>query len=293
MPSTHGTITVSSNQDNIAIGEQFILSINSSDMRIASFELQIYFDNSKLEYLSGPDISNAQNNTILYTWVDKNGGNSPKQNEELVQFKFNATAYGEAVVGISGRFFNEHGEEITPTINQGIISIVQPVSISAHFSEEGEESERLYLETLAVEHYMIHPPTTINNDLNYTVRVLSTTENINILAIPENPNATVSIENVEMLQFGENIIRVAVTSEDGAFVREYTINAYRMNIQEEEQEMIRQEENMQRANQILATQQESESERGRSIINTIFIAGISVLIILIIIVIFLVIFMRL
>ena len=120
-------ITVSPNKNDITVGEQFTVSINTSDMQIASFELEIHFDNSKLEYLSGPYPSNIQNNTILYTWVDEDGGNSPKQNEELVQFSFYARGGGEAVVGISGRFFNSYGQEMTPTIDQGIIPIVAHV----------------------------------------------------------------------------------------------------------------------------------------------------------------------
>ncbi|MCL2354643.1 MAG: cohesin domain-containing protein [Oscillospiraceae bacterium] len=128
----HGTVSITSNRDNIGVGEEIIVSVNSAGIRIASFELEIYFDSTKLEYLSGPELINVQENTILYTWVDKSGGNSPKQNEELVQFKFRTKTDGQAVLGINGRFFNEHGQEISPTLTQGIITIDNNVGVALY-----------------------------------------------------------------------------------------------------------------------------------------------------------------
>lgn len=81
------------------------------------------------------------------------------------------------------------------------------------------------LESLQVTNYNIYPSfkSTI---YNYNLDIKDNTEKLEIIAKPENENATIVIEGAEELKQGENIVKVIVTAEDGATVRTYKINAY-------------------------------------------------------------------
>ncbi|MCL2354644.1 MAG: cadherin-like beta sandwich domain-containing protein [Oscillospiraceae bacterium] len=116
------------------------------------------------------------------------------------------------------------------------------------------------LAEIAVERYTLHP----ENMFNYTVRVSSTTENINILAIPESANATVNISNIEQLNFGENNIQIAVTAENGVTTQNYTITAYRMTTEEEEEQARDRQENARRLSAIMNQEQPPGPARNTS-----------------------------
>lgn len=67
-------------RDNIIKEQEFKMNINITDANVAAFTVQIYFDTSKVEYVSGPDNANYVDSRIIYTWFDENGGNSLNQN---------------------------------------------------------------------------------------------------------------------------------------------------------------------------------------------------------------------
>ena len=60
------------------------------------------------------------------------------------------------------------------------------------------------------------------NTLAYNIRTYKETS-VNIVATPVDPKATVRIEKDEKLQFGENVVKIIVVSEDGK-EKTYTIN---------------------------------------------------------------------
>jgi len=69
-------------------------------------------------------------------------------------------------------------------------------------------------------------PTFDKNTLNYTSTVANNIDNINIQAIAEDPNATVTGNGDHPLVIGDNQIEITVTAEDNTF-RMYTIHVYR------------------------------------------------------------------
>lgn len=95
------------------------------------------------------------------------------------------------------------------------------------------EKANTNLETLAIENVLLYPyfDTTITK---YNVSVDNDVEKLNILAVPENVNAKVSIEGNDVLNVGDNTIIVSVLAEDGVTFRKYEIIAHRRNATEQE-----------------------------------------------------------
>lgn len=95
------------------------------------------------------------------------------------------------------------------------------------------EKANTNLETLAIENVLLYPyfDTTMTK---YNVSVDNDVEKLNILAVPENINAKVSIEGNDVLNVGDNTIIVNVLAEDSVTFRKYEIIANRRNVTEQE-----------------------------------------------------------
>ena len=95
------------------------------------------------------------------------------------------------------------------------------------------EKANTNLETLAIENVLLYPyfDTTMTK---YNVSVDNDVEKLNILAVPENINAKVSIEGNDVLNVGDNTIIVNVLAQDGVTFRKYKIIAHRRNAIEQE-----------------------------------------------------------
>ena len=96
------------------------------------------------------------------------------------------------------------------------------------------EKANTNLETLAVENTFLYPSfdTTITE---YKIEVSKDTENLNILAIPEDEKAKVTIEGNTNIKIGDNPILINVLAEDGVTYRKYKIIAHKRNEKEEQQ----------------------------------------------------------
>ena len=124
------------------------------------------------------------------------------------------------------------------------------------------EKANANLETLAIENVMIEPE--FANDIyQYHTIVSNTTENLNILAIPERQNAKVEVFGGENLQYGNNVVNIQVTAENRYTIKQYRVNVYRRS--EEEQKIADEEQqlNIQKLNAILE-EKEGEEEQNAS-----------------------------
>ena len=125
------------------------------------------------------------------------------------------------------------------------------------------EKANTSLETLAIENVILEPE--FSNDIyQYNAIVSNTIENVNILAIPEKQNAKVEVTGGENLQYGNNVVNIQVMAENGYTIKQYRVNIYRRN--EEEQKIAEEETkmNMQKLNAILEAQEEGEKEGKQS-----------------------------
>ena len=121
------------------------------------------------------------------------------------------------------------------------------------------EKANTNLETLAIENVLLYPyfDTTITK---YNVTVDNDVEKLNILAVPENINAKVSIEGNDVLNVGDNTIIVNVLAEDGVTFRKYEIIAHRRNETEQETFEEKEEEEAKQLEVLLSEYSEENIE---------------------------------
>ena len=107
--------------------------------------------------------------------------------------------------------------------NEYIINVVKTKDI---------EKANTNLEILAIEGQFLYPEFAASNTV-YNVTVSNNTENLKILAVPENIKATVEKRGEESLQIGENLVEIEVKAEDGISEKTYQINIHRRTEEEE------------------------------------------------------------
>ena len=340
----------------IGNGEEFSFTINLANMDVAAFDIQIYFNNDLLEYVSGPENTNVVGSKIITVWYDETGGKNTKQNCELVKYVFKVKEIKSEYIAIQGEFYNTEGiqvqnftdgieiianeetrtekieisEESEVTSNnsklknlrlnhEGMTPVFSPdmteyyfltenlsklevtaipentnaivkVSGNSNFKEglnrivievtspdrtsktqytisvtktKDLEKANANLETLAIENVMINPEF-VKDIYQYNATVSNTVENVNILAIPERQNAKVEVVGGENLQYGNNIVTIQVIAENGYTIKQYEVNLYKRN--EEEQKIANEEQqvNIQKLNAILEEQEKKEEEQSSS-----------------------------
>lgn len=122
------------------------------------------------------------------------------------------------------------------------------------------EAANTNLETLAIENELLYPA--FSTDItNYKVEVGNSVEQIRILAIPEEENASVEIIKDDFLKEGNNEIKIIVTAKNGFTKKEYLIDVYKRNNSEEEIYNIELQENNERLNEIYEASKTSIEER--------------------------------
>lgn len=125
------------------------------------------------------------------------------------------------------------------------------------------EQANANLETLAIENVTLEPE--FANDIyGYNTIVTNTTENLNILVIPEKQTANVQISGGSNLVYGNNEILINVIAENGYTKKEYKVNVYRRN--EEEQKLADEQKQIeiQKLNAILESQNEENLEKSEN-----------------------------
>lgn len=205
-------ITVTFNKENIQVGEDVGLKINIANVDIASFSLEIYFNETNLEYISGPENSNYSNGRILYTWVSENGEN--KSNIDMGTFLFKGKEDGVSNIVVTGEFYNSEGKQIQLENGKKEIRIgVNNGQNQADQIAESNLSDNTNLSILRINEEGISPDFSPDIKEYYFIA----DKNINkleVTAIPENPNAVVTITGNDNFIIGKNIIDIKVESED-------------------------------------------------------------------------------
>lgn len=132
-----------------------------------------------------------------------------------------------------GNFSDFNGA--TGTLERGGLSVASYAPVIAYqrmgYTVEGglEKSSNAYLSNLEVEGAILSPEFD-KNVFSYTASVSSQDVIANILAVKEDSAATVSITGNNNLLFGDNVVTVKVTAEDGVTTNTYTITINREGI---------------------------------------------------------------
>lgn len=245
-------VYLNANKINIEKNEEFEISMVIENSKISAFLSYIYFDDSKVEYLSGPENTNIIDNQIITVWYDETGGNNSIDGE-LARFKFKAKENGNVVFNVEGEFYDTEGKIIQTNFEEFKISIGEIVKETTNDGREEIaeyiKSDNTNLEILAVENEFMNPSFDANI-INYDVEVSNKKNYLNILAVPENENAKIEITGNEELKVGDNLITITVTGEDKVSKKVYKINVKQRNQEEEKVYEKEQEANKEKLEEI-------------------------------------------
>lgn len=220
--SAEAALVISSDKTKVEAGEEINVSIELKDVKVASFTLEIYWDTTRLEYISGPQNSNNLSNKILYSWISDNGEN--KENILIDGFKFKVIQDGTANIVATGEFYNSNGELLDINDNNLEIKIgnFNEQAALLNESQENVSSDNTNLSILRLNHEGISPD--FNKDIKEYYFIANTSiDNLEVTAIPENSKSTVTVTGNYNLKLGENTIDIKVESEDKTKISIYKI----------------------------------------------------------------------
>ena len=212
--SANSEIIVTFNKSNLQIDENVEAKINIANVDIASFTLELYFSETKLEYISGPENSNYSNGRILYTWVSENGEN--KSNIDVGTFVFKGKEDGVSDIVVTGEFYNSEGKQIN------LPNSISQLQIGVKNENEQKQTEQTgvsdlpdntNLSVLRINHEGISPD--FSPDIKeYYFIADKEINSLEVTAIPENPNAIVTVTGNDNFKIGKNTIDIKVESAD-------------------------------------------------------------------------------
>ena len=218
-------VSLKCDKDNIKLGEELELEINLDGKKTAAYQVNIFFDEEKFDFISEVDNNMlVKNGIIKIVWYDEKGGlNAAEGNLKRLVFKAKEEGIGNFT--INGEFYDENCNYILTNFNSLDIKV-------GDFPDENEYiNESTNLETLAIENEILYPA--FDNNINdYDIEISNNVSNLNILAIPEDENTSVLINGNENLIEGDNKITIKVKSQSGV-ERNININVHKRNDIEE------------------------------------------------------------
>ena len=220
-------LILSTENENVNINESFKIYVNIGEIKTASYTLNIYFDNSKVEYLSGSENTNVVNNRIINIWYDKNGGEKTKSNEQIAVFEFKAKEIGTTSFYLNGEFFDSKGNSINVNNAYLKINIVEEQNNKKINEIEGEDNNSL-LKIMRLDKEGLIPEFSPNIKEYYFITDLNI-NSLDVTAIPQATNANINITGNKNLKKGLNKILIQVTSRDNSNKSIYTINVTKTN----------------------------------------------------------------
>lgn len=227
-------IYIKTNRDNFEKDEEIELTVGIENKQVAAYNFEIYFDTDKLDFVSGSDTTNEKEGKIISVWYDETGGKSVKEND-LEKYIFKAKENGVINFIVAGEFYNSLGELIETTFEKKEIKIGNEESIIEIIHEEsilqkeikenqGESSIKsnanLQLMRISREGLI---PSFDSNIYEYNFTISNDVNDLEVVCVTENPNATAEITGNNNLKEGINNIEINVTSEDKTQSKIYKI----------------------------------------------------------------------
>ena len=210
----NATFYLQSDKDNVIIGDEFEVSLNLKGINTSVYSIEIFFDTTKLEFVSGPENSNVIGNKVKIVWYDSNGGTEAKQGE-LEKLKFKSIAPGIADFDVNGEFFDENINLMQTDFENFQIEILeQDVAEGVNGRAiQNQNSTQLKSLRLNVEGIVPDFETDIYDYSLTLPEQLKEIKDIEVLPIAENENAKIEVSGNKNLKDGLNIINVVVTNQ--------------------------------------------------------------------------------
>ena len=213
-------INITSNKSIIDVEEELEVKVELNNTSVAAFTIELYWDTAKLKYISGPDNSNYVNNRVLYTWINESGKN--KDNILIEGFKFISLQNGIANIIVTGEFYDENGNIINIDDSDIEIQIGKDDTKEIINEQSNVSDDNSNLKVLRLNHEGISPVFDKYVKEYYFI-ANSNIQNLDVTAIPEDTEATVTISGNNNLKMGENIIDIKVESKDKSKTSIYKI----------------------------------------------------------------------
>ena len=210
----NATFYLQSDKDNVIIGDEFEVSFNLKGINTSAYSIEIFFDTTKLEFISGPENSNVIGNKVKIVWYDSNGGTEVKQGE-LEKLKFKSIAPGIADFDVNGEFFDENINLMQTDFENFQIEILEQdvAEDSNGRSIQKQNSTQLKSLRLNVEGIVPDFETDIYDYSLTLPEQLKEIKDIEVQTIAENENAKIEVSGNKNLKDGLNIINVVVTNQ--------------------------------------------------------------------------------
>ena len=210
----NATFYLQSDKDNVIIGDEFEVSLNLKGINTSAYSIEIFFDTTKLEFISGPENSNVIGNKVKIVWYDSNGGTEAKQGE-LEKLKFKSIAPGIADFDVNGEFFDENTNLMQTDFENFQIEILEQDSSEGVEGRSVQKQNSTQLKSLRLNVEGIVPD--FETDIyDYSLTLpeqLKEIKDIEVLPIAENENAKIEVSGNKNLKDGLNIINVVVTNQ--------------------------------------------------------------------------------
>ena len=218
-------VFLTSNKSTIRKGEEVEISINIENNKICAYDLNLYFDTNKFEYIKEDELSNLKDDHIISLWYDKTGGSNPKTGI-IKTFKFRAKEDGTGYFIVNGNFYTKNGQEINTSFKETSVQIQEnnKNNLQRQILEEGTETNpsNSSLQGLSLNIEGITPE--FKSDVyKYYLTVPTSINDILVTATPSNKNSNVTITGNTNLKNGLNVININVTSVDNINTINYEI----------------------------------------------------------------------
>ncbi len=224
----NATVYLEANTNNVIVGDEIEVNINLKGQKVSAYSIDIYFDRTKLEFVSGPENSNTIGNKVKIVWYDKQGGSGAKEGKiENLRFKLIDT--GIADFTVSGEFFDENANLIQTDFENLEIQILEQENITENMEKSIQRQDSVLLQSLRLDVEGIVPdfePDVYDYDLTLP-NELKDINNIDVQTIAENTNARIDISGNKNLKEGLNVIKIIVTNQEKN--QEYKINVTKTN----------------------------------------------------------------
>lgn len=211
----NATFYLQSDKGNVIIGDEFEVSLNLKGINTSVYSIEIFFDTTKLEFVSGPENSNVIGNKVKIVWYDTNGGTEAKQGE-LEKLKFKSIAPGIADFDVNGEFFDENTNLMQTDFENFQIEILEQDSSEGVDGRSVQKQNSTQLKSLRLNVEGIVPD--FETDIyDYSLTLpeqLKEIKDIEVLPIAENENAKIEVSGNKNLKDGLNIINVVVTNQE-------------------------------------------------------------------------------
>ena len=215
-------VFLTSNKSTIRKGEEVEISINIENNTICAYDLNLYFDTSKFEYIKEDELSNLKDDHIISLWYDETGGSNPKSGN-FKTFKFRAKEDGTGYFIVNGNFYTKNGQKINTSFRETSVEIKENIK-QERITKEGTETNQSNssLQSLNLDIEGITPE--FKSDVyKYYLTVPTSINNILVTVTPSNKDANVTVTGNTNLKNGLNIININVTSVDNTNTTNYEI----------------------------------------------------------------------